>query len=71
MTYRGRIKQGTVVLEGPIQLPDGTEVEINTLPAAPAPSVWDKLLALAGKAEGLPEDAAEQVDHYLHGTPKR
>jgi hypothetical protein len=29
------------------------------------------LLKHAGKAEGLPEDLADQHDHYLYGTPKR
>jgi hypothetical protein len=26
---------------------------------------------VAGKAVGLPEDLAENHDHYLHGLPKR
>jgi hypothetical protein len=29
------------------------------------------LLELAGTVEGLPEDYAENLDHYLHGQPKR
>jgi hypothetical protein len=29
------------------------------------------LLRHAGKAEGLPEDAAAQHDHYLYAAPKR
>jgi len=29
------------------------------------------LMAVAGKASGLPSDLAENHDHYLHGTPKR
>ncbi len=36
---------------------------------------WEKLqrdlLAWAGSAEGLPADAASQLDHYLYGLPKR
>jgi hypothetical protein len=49
-------------------------VEKNELKAEPVTgcgSVWDKLLSLAGKAEHLPADAADQHDHYLYGTPKR
>lgn len=38
---------------------------------AAEPTVWSALLGLAGKAEGLQPDMAEQHDHYLHGTPKR
>jgi len=41
------------------------------LQAPPSPNVWESLLELAGTAEGLPADLAEQHDHYLHGTPKR
>ena len=29
------------------------------------------LLRVAGTAEGLPPDLAENHDHYLYGTPKR
>ncbi len=36
------------------------------------PPVWGQaLLEIAGTAEGLPTDFAENHDHYLHGTPKR
>ena len=46
--------------------------KLHELLAAPASqNVWKSLLELAGTAEGLPEDLAEQHDHYLHGTPKR
>ena len=31
----------------------------------------DFLLRLAGTAEGLPPDLAENHDHYLHGAPKK
>ena len=34
--------------------------------------LWGRaLLEIAGTAEGLPTDFAENHDHYLHGTPKR
>jgi hypothetical protein len=35
------------------------------------PSVGAALLKLAGKAKGLPADAARNLDHYLYGRPKR
>jgi hypothetical protein len=34
-------------------------------------SLGDFVLRVAGKAEGLPADLAENHDHYLYGTPKR
>ena len=33
---------------------------------------WSEaLLEVAGSAHGLPEDFAQNHDHYLHGTPQR
>jgi hypothetical protein len=76
MTYRGTVKQGVVVLEGGVTLDEGTTVEVHPLPraiepAAPSPTIWDKLLKLAGSVPGLPADAAPNHDHYLYGSPKR
>ncbi len=40
--------------------------------AADAPVGWgEALLEIAGTAEGLPPDFAENHDHYLHGAPKQ
>lgn len=37
----------------------------------PSSKNWaDALSELAGTAEGLPEDFAQNHDHYLHGAPK-
>jgi hypothetical protein len=77
MTYRGRIENGVVVLKGPGGLPDGTEVSVRPLKAKRrsakekkrGPTVRKTLLKLAGKAKGLPADAARNVDHYLYGRP--
>jgi hypothetical protein len=66
MSYRGQIKGGVVVLEGDVHLPEGAMVEVQLVREGQDPTIWQKLIALAGKAEGLPEDAAENVDHYLH-----
>lgn len=37
--------------------------------AEPPPTAWNVLESLIGTVEG-PEDWSEQLDHYLHGTPK-
>ena len=34
MTYRGRVKNGAVVLDPPVELPEGASVEVNVIPAA-------------------------------------
>lgn len=72
MSFEGTIVNGTVVFDEPPPLPDGTRVDVvaKKEPEA-ASSLGAMLLRHAGKAKGLPEDAAAQHDHYLYGTPKR
>jgi len=82
MTFRGHIKDGQITLDEPAKLPEGAEVRVEVL-AAPAqptgapsssgkqPTIWEKLLSIAGTVQGLPADMAENHDHYLYGTPKR
>ena len=76
MTLRGHIKGGTVVLDEPTTLPDGTAVEVRTVEAAPqsqqpAPTLFERYKQFIGAADGLPDDLADEHDHYIHGTPKR
>jgi hypothetical protein len=84
MTYRGRVKDGMIVLEDSAQLPEGAQVRVEFEPplshsvesdavesSEQFPALSQRLLKLAGKAKGLPPDAARNHDHYLYGTPKR
>lgn len=79
MTYRGHVEKGVIRLERPHDLPDGTEVSVRPIRPAPrrgragrrSTSSHGALLKLAGKAKGLPADAARNVDHYLYGHAKR
>lgn len=76
MTYRGHIRGNIVVLETPTDLPDGALVIVEPAPLAPAgepelPSMLERLGEFVGCMEGLPEDFADNHDHYIHGTPKR
>ena len=72
MRLQGIVVNGVILLDGEVQLPDGTrvEVQVQETPTA-ASALGEMLLRHAGTAEGLPEDAAAQHDHYLYGTPKR
>jgi len=73
MTMRGHIKNGTVVLEEPVRLPDGTDVEVDVRAVGEAQqgaTLYERLADVIGIAEGLPQDMAENHDHYIHGTPK-
>ena len=77
MTFSGQIRGGQIVLEGNPQLPEGADVRVELVAtsapveSATLPSLGQKLMQFAGKAVGLPADAARNHDHYLYGTPKR
>jgi hypothetical protein len=78
MTYRGKVKNGVVVLEGPQAPPEGSAVSVRVLKgrraAASKPkrlSLYDRLQPVVGIASGLPHDLAKNHDHYLHGRPKK
>lgn len=70
MTYRGRVKNGVVVLDGNAKMPEGTEVRVEPMEERP-------LMDLVHVAEGVlddpewPTDGAAEHDHYLYGTAKR
>ncbi len=68
MTLRGKVQGGVVVLEDKGALPEGTEVRVEPIDKR---GTLKDLLELAGKAQNLPPDMAENHDHYLHGLPKK
>ncbi len=78
MIYRGRVKNGVVVLDDAVTLPEGTEVRVDvsddsqeSTGDADAPTLYERLEPLIGTAKGLPPDASKNVDHYLYGHPKQ
>jgi hypothetical protein len=76
MTYTGHIKNGTIVLDGTPNLPEGARVVIETIPAdQQLPSEPNSLSALllkfAGTVKDMPSDFARNHDHYIHGQPKK
>lgn len=76
MTYKGHVENGAIVLDDPVKLPEGAIIrfEIETAleqPKESIPTLAERYADFIGKAVGLPEDAAENHDHYLYGLPKR
>jgi hypothetical protein len=79
MIYRGHVKNGVVVLDDELALPDGTEVRVELSSGVDEEQALDehgqtlgkKLLKYAGVLSGLPSDLAENHDHYIHGCPKK
>jgi hypothetical protein len=70
MTLRGIVREGLVVLENPHALPEGTEVQVRPV-AKKRKGKKSGLGRFAGKAKGLPSDAARNLDHYLYGHAKQ
>jgi len=78
MTYRGHIKNGVVVLDESVSLPEGEEVEVilpgatrKRKPRRKIRSLYERLKPVIGKAQNLPPDASINHDHYLYGLPKK
>ena len=75
----------TVIVENdtiklPVHVPDGTRLEI-TLPAestppesetrGPRPTVAERYEKFIGLADDMPADLARNLDHYIHGQPRK
>ena len=74
MTYRGRIKNGVVVLDTGARLPEGTEVRVEPIESEAPDRGRDGIPPLfhaaeRAKATGIP-DLAINHDHYLYGHDK-
>ena len=77
MTYKGHVQNGVIVIDEPVEMHEGMEVLVDFGPldseghSQPPQSFRQRYAAVIGKAKGLPEDAAENHDHYLYGAPKK
>ena len=77
MTYSGHIENGRVVFDGAPGLPDGTPVVVSVVAkdaqpeAREIPTLYERMKPFIGKIDGLPEDASQNIDHYLYGRPKK
>ena len=71
MTFRGRVAGGAIVLEPPVDLPEGTVVRVEVEATAAAAGEGDELSRMAELAgETGVADLATNIDHYLYGDPK-
>jgi hypothetical protein len=78
MELRGHVENGVIVLDTAAKLPDGTKVRIAPVKKKKQKkkrkaksSLGEIFLRHAGTIEGLPNDFAENHDHYIHGCPKK
>ena len=78
MTYKGHIRNGVVVLDDPVALPEGATLTIAlatdnevVCDDETTPTLYEQFESVIGIAKGLPSDLARNHDHYLHGQPKK
>jgi hypothetical protein len=77
MTYQGHIENGKVVLDAAPILADGTAVVVTIVEKKvegaerEIPTLYERMKPFLGAVDGLPEDASQNIDHYLYGHPKK
>ena len=70
MTYRGKVKNGVVVLEDDAKLPEGTDVRVEPVDEPPLKDLVRVTEEFTDDPD-WPADGAAEHDHYLYGTPKK
>lgn len=72
MSYTGKVQNGVVVLPPEARLPEGTEVEVSVPgTGANGATFAERYKEFIGMADDLPPDLAQNLDHYVHGHPKK
>ena len=79
MTYQGHFQNGVIVLDEPVNLPDGAKVRVELITDGAAgrktgvgeETQFEHYESIIGAIDDLPEDFAGEHDHYIHGTPKK
>ena len=71
MSYLGEVRNGVIVLEEEASLAEGTKVRVEPVEESHMPTLAERLKSFIGMAKGLPPDLARNLDHYLHGQPKK
>jgi hypothetical protein len=70
MSITGIVENDTIKLPPGVHVPDSTSARI-ILETAAGRTLAERYAGLIGITEALPEDMAENHDHYLHGAPKK
>jgi hypothetical protein len=75
VSYRGRVKDGLIVLDAPATLPEGAVVEVVVVSEGSPrpvtiPTLAERYASVVGIVVGLPPDLASDHDRDLHGTAR-
>lgn len=71
MELEGVVHRGVIVPDDGAELPEGTRVRIIVASVEKPKSFGKRFAQFKGAVPQLPEDLAEQHDHYRLGTPMR
>jgi hypothetical protein len=71
MELEGVVHNGVIVPDDATALAEGTRVRIVAATPSEPKSFGERYAQFKGAIPGLPEDLAEQHDHYRLGTPQR
>ena len=70
MSITAVIEKGLIKLPDNIPWASGTVVRIEPVENQPT-TLWETLKDFDGVATDLPGDLAANLDHYLHGQPRK
>lgn len=74
MVLPGQVRNGMIVLDDPLALPEGTAVQVAVVVPSSAAgkgrTLYDVLQPLVGQVPDLPSDGSQNLDHYLYDHPK-
>lgn len=71
MELEGVVHNGVIVPDDATAFPEGTRVRISPASPEEVRPFGARFAEFKGSAPDLPDDLAEQHDHYRLGTPKR
>ena len=70
MSITAVIEQGMIKLPKDVPWASGTVVRIEPVDEC-APTLWESLKDFDGMAKDMPDDLAANLDHYVHGHPRK
>lgn len=70
MSVTATVENGSITLPSDITWPSGSQVRIELVESS-GPTLADSLREFIGIVDDRPADYAENIDHYLHGHPKK
>jgi hypothetical protein len=71
MELEGIVHSGAIILDDATALPEGARVRIAVLANGAPKAFGEHFARFKGAIKDLPEDLADQHEHYRLGTPRR